>query len=288
MPGLRSTGTRSSMSESPLALTVGIGGRRWRVGSEQYDLSIPLAFDGAQPAFFGVAPAHGSVVRAGSFVGDVREGGSCNCATYVLTPHCNGTHTECLGHITQDRISVHEICASALHLALLVTVDPVPASATTESSDPRPDAGDMLVTKQALQDAAGRFAEAPFNALVVRTRPNDEAKRVRDYSLEPAAFFSAEAMHWIVAAGIEHLITDLPSLDRADDGGRLTAHRIFWNMRSGHTTPTSAARTHATVTELAYVPNEIPDGLYLLNLQVAPFVADAAPSRPILSPLTPL
>src|SRR5690606_41212220 len=113
----------------------------------------------------------------------------CNCPSDGLTPRSSGTHTECLGHITQDRISVHEICASALHLALLDTVDPVPASATTESSDPRPDAGDMLVTKQALHDAAGRLAEAPVNALVVRTRPNDEATRARDYSLEPAALF---------------------------------------------------------------------------------------------------
>lgn len=272
----------------PLSLTIGLGGRRWRVGAEQYDLSIPLAFDGAQPEFFGVPPARQSVVRAGPFVGDVREGGSCNCSTYVLTPHCNGTHTECLGHITQARMSVRDACASALHIALLVTVNPIAASATDESSEPRPDAGDLLITRSALHAAADRIAQAPFNALVVRTTPNDETKRTRDYSLAPAAFFSAEAMHWIVAAGVEHLITDLPSLDRANDDGRLTAHRIFWSMPSDATNPTESARTHATVTELAYIPNEVADGLYLLNLQIAPFAADAAPSRPILSPLTPL
>ena len=33
--------------------------------------------------------------------------------------------------------------------------------------------------------------------------------------------------------------------------------------------------------------DSIPDGQYLLNLQVAPFVADAAPSRPVLLPLLP-
>ncbi|MCZ6716111.1 MAG: cyclase family protein, partial [Gammaproteobacteria bacterium] len=31
-----------------------------------------------------------------------------------------------------------------------------------------------------------------------------------------------------------------------------------------------------------YVDNDIADGFYLLNLQVPPFVADAAPSRPRL------
>jgi hypothetical protein len=38
---------------------------------------------------------------------------------------------------------------------------------------------------------------------------------------------------------------------------------------------------------LAFIDDAIADGHYLLNLQVAPFVADAAPSRPILLPLTP-
>jgi hypothetical protein len=40
------------------------------------------------------------------------------------------------------------------------------------------------------------------------------------------------------------------------------------------------------VTELAYAPDAAPDGLYLLDLQVPAFVADAAPSRPVLYPLT--
>jgi hypothetical protein len=37
-----------------------------------------------------------------------------------------------------------------------------------------------------------------------------------------------------------------------------------------------------TITELAFVPDDVKDGLYLLNLQVAPFDNDAAPSRPLL------
>jgi arylformamidase len=48
-----------------------------------------------------------------------------------------------------------------------------------------------------------------------------------------------------------------------------------------------ATRPNATVTELAFIDDSIADGQYLLNLQVAPFVADAAPSRPILLPLMP-
>jgi hypothetical protein len=33
---------------------------------------------------------------------------------------------------------------------------------------------------------------------------------------------------------------------------------------------------------LIYVPNEVPDGTYILNLQIAPFENDASPSKPIL------
>jgi hypothetical protein len=33
---------------------------------------------------------------------------------------------------------------------------------------------------------------------------------------------------------------------------------------------------------MIYVPDEISDGEYLLNLQIAPFVSDASPSRPVL------
>jgi hypothetical protein len=43
-----------------------------------------------------------------------------------------------------------------------------------------------------------------------------------------------------------------------------------------------ASRANALVTELAYVPDRLLDGLYLLELQVAPFVSDAAPSRPVI------
>ncbi|MBK9767712.1 MAG: hypothetical protein IPP63_12210 [Chloracidobacterium sp.] len=44
----------------------------------------------------------------------------------------------------------------------------------------------------------------------------------------------------------------------------------------------TATRIYSTITELIYVPNEVSDGVYLLNLQIAPFATDAAPSRPML------
>ncbi len=38
----------------------------------------------------------------------------------------------------------------------------------------------------------------------------------------------------------------------------------------------------ATITELIFVPNKIRDDDYILNLQIASFENDAAPSKPVL------
>jgi hypothetical protein len=42
-----------------------------------------------------------------------------------------------------------------------------------------------------------------------------------------------------------------------------------------------------TVTEMIHVPRELDDGRYLLELGVADFALDAAPSRPRLYPVEP-
>ena len=257
------------MASPTPVFTVEIAGRRWRVGAAGRDLSIPLAFDAPQPTFFGAAPAAAAVVAAGSFVGDVQRGGSCNCSTHTLTPHCNGTHTECVGHVTAERLSVRDLSGEHFSPALLVSVGPMP-----------------VITRAALAAAVAPHQLSDYRALVLRTLPNGREKLARDYDRTPAACFDADAMHWIVANGINTLVVDLPSLDRHDDA-QLTAHRIFWGLPPGGTSAAQATRPTATVTELAYIDDEIADGPYLLNLQVAPFVADAAPSRPILLPLTP-
>ncbi|HSN70749.1 MAG TPA: hypothetical protein VLT59_04540, partial [Steroidobacteraceae bacterium] len=71
----------------------------------------------------------------------------------------------------------------------------------------------------------------------------------------------------------------------ADDGGRLQAHRAWWGLPPGSKNLAAARRSACTVTELAYVPDTAPDGRYLLDLHVPAFLADAAPSRPVLLPL---
>jgi arylformamidase len=262
-------------------------GRQWLVDTARaHDISIPLAFDEPQPNFFGAPLASSQPLTAGTFVGDVRKGGSCNCSTYTLTPHCNGTHTEGVGHVTRERNAVRNTSKSAFSMARLLSVTPIDAALATETTDPIPQPTDKLITRASLEAALGDDTLHDTTALIIRTIPNASTKRHQSYGpAQPPPYFSAEAMRWIVGMQIEQLICDLPSLDRAEDEGRLTAHRIFWGLPPGSTDATQAARALATVTELAYIDDAIADGVYLLNLQTAPFESDATPSRPLLMPL---
>ncbi|MFM2269732.1 MAG: hypothetical protein RL757_3173, partial [Bacteroidota bacterium] len=116
-------------------------------------------------------------------------------------------------------------------------------------------------------------------ALVVRTMPNDDWKPKTNHSGANPPYFEASAIDFLVQKGIEHLLTDLPSLDREEDGGKLAGHKAFWQFSDGEAAP---SRRNATITELIYVKNDIKDGFYLLNLQIPSFQLDAAPSKPVL------
>ena len=67
----------------------------------------------------------------------------------------------------------------------------------------------------------------------------------------------------------------MPSVDKEQDAGALKAHRAFWGFHD-------EIRYEATITEFIYVDNQIDDGTYLLDLQVAPIENDASLSRPVL------
>jgi arylformamidase len=265
------------------------GGRRFAVDAARgVSLAIPLDVHGPQPAHFGAPPARATALEAGDFVGDTRRGGSCNCESITLVPHCNGTHTEGPGHVTQERLSVHDRALRPLYLSAVVTVTAEDAAAAGESSDPAPQPGDRLVTSRALAAALHAADADDVEAVVVRLLPNDPAKTRRDWMTPPLPpYFSREAMALLVAMGVEHLLTDLPSVDRLLDEGRLCGHRVFFGLPAGSSDAAQVARPGATITEMIYVPDAVADGLYALSLQLAPWVSDAAPSRPVLYPLEP-
>jgi arylformamidase len=303
-----------------------IDGSEYRADlSAGHSIAIPMLFDGAQPNSYGVPRATAAAVEAGSFIGDTRRGGSCNFERVTLIPHCNGTHTECVGHIALDRISVLDLLAPALSPALLISVHPEQAAATAERYDPPATEEDALLTADGIRaalEAVGvplrsrdgdresmelplpsmvgdravaehrevvddRPAHPFLEALVIRTLPNDAGKCARFYMETPAPFFSLEAMELLRVLGVRHLLVDIPSLDKAFDDGRMSAHRLFWDVAPGSLEVDPRTTAPRSVTEMIFVPDDIPDGRYLLDIQIAPFVSDAAPSRPVLFPLFP-
>ncbi|MBL1147439.1 MAG: cyclase family protein [Pseudomonadota bacterium] len=255
-----------------MELAVTIGKNSYRIDpAEGMDISIPVRFDENGLTAFGAEKASSTAYQAEGFTGAVEKGGSCNCGLYHFSPHLHGTHTECVGHLSKNALHITDRLPQAFVTATLITVTP-----ETEE-------GDRVITKQSLESALKEAAYDFMDALVIRTLPNDAEKKSRDYDgKEMPPYFTGEAMAFIVLAGVRHLLVDLPSIDRMDDGGALANHRMFWNVPEGAGEISEGMASDNTVTELIYVPEAIKDGKYLLNLQVAAFAADAAPSRPVL------
>jgi kynurenine formamidase len=246
------------------------------------EIAIDLNFHAAQPRHFGAPPAVTQPFSVPGFSGSVARGASCNCNVITLIPHCNGTHTESVGHLTTEPLDAHRQVPRGLVPAWLTTIEPVDARASLETTDPAPLPADKLITRSALEQSWPSILPFRARAVVVRTLPNDIDKARRDYTDSPPPYLSREAAEFLVARGIEHLVVDLPSIDRSHDEGRLTAHRVFFGLPRGASSLALAERARATVTELAYIPNEVADGPYLLQIQVPAIGGDAVPSRPLL------
>ena len=262
-------------------LQIEINNQNYQIdGAKPLDISIPLDFNNSQPNIFKVDKATSKPYEDEHFVGDTRRGGSCNFENIALNTHCNGTHTECVGHITNERISVQDCLQDVFILAQLITVSPENALETEETYSVELNKDDWMITRKSIQLSTFNFQ--PSNALIIRTLPNDDSKKSLDYSENPPPFFSLEAMKFLVESGIKHLLVDVPSLERLNDEGKLANHRIFWNVEQGSFATNSETKLDHTITEMIYVPNEISDGEYFLNLQIAPFVSDASPSRPLI------
>ncbi len=196
-------------------------------------------------------------VEVDGYVGNVKLGGSTNFNDIFFNPHSHGTHTECIGHITEEFHSVNDAMEKSFYTAQLITVDP-------EGSDE-----DRVIT------AAMFDGLKDVEAVIIRTLPNTVDKKSKNYSNTNPPYVLEEVMVRFRESGIKHVLIDLPSVDKERDNGELLAHKAFWNFNGEQ-------RLNATITELIYVPTEVMDGTYILDLQVAPIENDAAPSRPIL------
>lgn len=268
-----------------MEMNIAVGKKRYAVNTAQpLDISIPVRFDGGGLSAFSAPPPRKAAHAAEGFIGDVTQGGSCNCDVLTFAPHLSGTHTECVGHIISEPMAAYTVVRESLIPATLITVKPDTRGSDTYIPKRRRD--DPLITREAVFRALLGCDADFLTALVVRTLPNGPEKLTQNYGASCPPFFSLEAMDYLVSCGVRHLLVDVPSIDRLDDEGKLSNHHIFWNVQPGSRQADIKSFADRTVTELVYVPDTIGSGIYMLDLQVAPLMSDAAPSRPLLYGVT--
>lgn len=239
--------------------------------SKPIDISIPLSNTDENPIAWYIDKPVIEPVVFGDWIGKVSAGkSSTNFNNIFFNPHGHGTHTECLGHISTDFYSINQSLKQFFFFAELVSIAP------ERQGD------DWVITKIQVENALSNLTSLDVTkAVVIRTLPNPNSKQSRNYSNTNPPYLAEEAAVYIRESGIEHLLIDLPSVDKEHDEGKLLAHKAFWNVKDTLKV-NEDARFDSTITELIYVPETILDGSYVLNLQIASFENDASPSKPVL------
>ena len=241
--------------------TIQYNSQKYRIDfNKPLDISIPMrATKDNVNAWYIDEPKIFPEVIEGNTI-SVEKGASVNFNSIHFNPHAHGTHTECVGHISGKVHSINKNLKQFFFLAEVISVAPEVYM------------NDSMISEKQLKFALGNKKR---DALVIRTLPNLSDKKSLQYSNTNWTYLKEEAVAYLVKKGIKHLLIDLPSVDREEDGGELRSHKAFWNFEG-------KVRKDCTITELIYVPNTVEDGTYFLNLQIAPFENDAAPSKPIL------
>jgi len=238
-------------------------GKKYRVDlGKGIDISIPIKEGNDNPNCYGAKDVEFETIISGDFIGSVKEGGPVNYQRLMITPHGNGTHTECYGHISPDPDATINRCLKKFFFrAELITLSP-------QKNDHR----DFVVN---FEEYKKKAVTIDTEALIIRTLPNDINKLSKKYSGTNPPYFDWRVMQEICNRGVLHVLVDLPSIDPEKDDGKLLAHKAFWRYPNN-------IRSNATITELIYVDNDIPDGIYFLNLQISSLEMDASPSKPVL------
>ncbi|MBK7945140.1 MAG: cyclase family protein [Flavobacteriales bacterium] len=249
-------------------------GRSFKVDlSKPLDLSLPLSENG--PRAWYVGPVAIEPVRTTDEAGvekiyTVNDGAPVNFRNVSFNPHGHGTHTESVGHISPEIHAVGNLLKRYFFTAQVVSLRPE----TRRAPDQRED---RVITLEQLRHLVN---ERPPEALVLRTLPNDEEAGTRQWSGSNPCYLQSTACAWLRSIGVKHLLLDLPSVDREEDGGVLAAHHAFWDFPN-------TIDLERTITEMIHVPASVGDGDYLLELQLPHFINDAAPSRPVLYAVLP-
>ena len=133
--------------------------------SQPIDLSIPLKNGADNPTAWYVPDVKMEPVVMDDWVGEVKQGGSVNFFNIAFNPHGHGTHTECVGHISQEKHSVNQCVQQFFFTAKVISVTP------------QPEGEDLVITLESIEKDW-----TATEAIVIRTLPNSKKKLYRQYS----------------------------------------------------------------------------------------------------------
>lgn len=260
------------------------------------------------PRAFGIGRASAAPVCT------VAGGANVNCYTLSCCAHACGTHTETAAHVARaGRPTLMALdaaepigapCAAAV-LALRAVPLRESGDAESQPGECKADAADRVYSAEAARQAAaraagalaalagvlpGRAAEAmrSCGAVMLRTQA-EPGGYAMDYSGSNPPYLTQACVRTLreLFPAARHLVTELPSVDREDDGGPLAAHREWFGLPARSTGPTAEQEERAgteagrTITEMAKL-SACEEGVCVLALQVAPVDMDAAPSAPMV------
>ncbi len=231
---------------------------------EPIDISIPIGHKSSPKAFYAPEVSFDPLV-SGDFIGSIEKGSPVNFYNIRINPHGNTTHTESALHITNKAKTINQTLEKSHYLAQLITVKPSHLANN-----------DLVIDNDSYNWQ--ELNASDIEALVIRTEPNEELKLKKDYSGINPPYVDSGLMANISDL-VDHLLIDLPSVDKEIDGGKMISHNTFWKTDGQNA-------FNKTITELIYVDSSIADGLYLLEIQTIPLELDVSPSRPILYRLT--
>jgi len=233
--------------------------------SQPIDISIRLKDGIDNPNCYWANPPKFKTITEGDFIGSVEEGGSVNYKKITFTPHGNGTHTECYGHISADK------------KAVIGNIKTINCLCQVISLSPKEIGNDQII---AFSDFKEKFDDSPgFEAVAIRTLENDKSKLTKKYTDTNPAYLEPDILEFLNSKGIKHLLLDLPSVDKEFDNGVLAGHKAFFGFPD-------SIRDDSTITELIYIDHSVVDGAYLLMLNPINIELDAGPSRPLLFKIT--
>jgi len=242
---------------------------------EPIQLSTRLNFTDGEISIYGVPPAEAKPLNYGGTIASMLHGGPCNAYRIDMAPHCHGTHTECIGHILPEVQNVADLNIEPLIAATLIRVQLERRTESTDNYNASACHRDWLITRASIDKALRNLSNDYLEALIIATAPCNWKQNGNH-----APYFSHQAIERIVELGVQHLLVDIPSIDRLDDGGQMDNHHCFWGIKGS--SPPKSERRHSTITELIHVPSHVSEGYYFLTLQLPDLAGDALPSRPEL------